>query len=72
MEVVEFAKNVAKRQFATKSSPTAVDRRSVLAKAPWQPSESVLKCMLCEGAFGWINHSHHCRNCGIIVCSHHS
>ena len=24
MEVVEFAKNVAKRQFATKSSPTAV------------------------------------------------
>ena len=35
----------------------------------WMKNDSSKHCLLCESKFSMGNRRHHCRNCGILVCS---
>lgn len=41
-----------------------------IAKCPdWIPDESVSSCSSCQMGFSVATRKHHCRHCGLIVCS---
>eukprot|EP00347_Sterkiella_histriomuscorum_P011784 403371108 len=35
----------------------------------WMPNEKFTSCQICTKSFGIIRRKHHCRSCGILVCS---
>jgi len=35
----------------------------------WVPDNDAKQCMRCEKNFSLINRRHHCRNCGLVICS---
>jgi len=35
----------------------------------WVPDNDAKQCMRCEKSFSIINRRHHCRNCGLVICS---
>lgn len=38
-------------------------------RPPWMPDSSANECMKCKSKFGLFRRRHHCRACGLILCS---
>lgn len=49
--------------------PLAHVPNEVSFRPPWQPDEARNNCNKCAGEFGLFNRRHHCRHCGLLMCS---
>jgi hypothetical protein len=54
----------------TENNPTGIEEyRKIYNRYNWMPDDERKSCLRCDSTFDFFNRRHHCRECGLVLCS---